>query len=271
MKNHLRLIILSILCVSVLCGCTEEDGSNPTEPVSMAGALFILEYEDLHIDAQYTQDVLTVFMPSRIETILHNRLAESNFLSGESDFIGTHNYQLLVSENFIHESAMPDYVYFWIEDLNVLKKIYFIEDTLCDFDPEESMETERLDETVGILYEGTFVFEENTEVAYAKKEDFVEEFTAFEEIVTTQVPLLATEEPASITIYVMNGFPWELEAGSVQAYADIRYENGDSDIYEVHLAYEENGQMHLESQHIGNSMEDFPEVDKQVLYEYTLS
>ncbi len=270
MKHYLKFILFSILCISALAGCSKEPKTNPTEPVNMAGALFILDETDFPIDEQYVQDVIQVFVPSDIESIVHDRLAESNFLSGEETFAGTHTYQLLVEENSLKNTSIPDYVYLWIEDLNILKKIYLIQDTLCDFNPKISMETECLDEAVGVIYDGSFTFEENAEFSYASKNQFEEQYQAFEEIVKTELPLLAREEPASITVYVAKGFPWELKAGSIKAFAHIQYENGSSDIYEIHLAYEKDGQAHMASQNIGKNIEDFPEIKKMLLYQYMI-
>lgn len=270
MNKHLKTVLFCILCILALAGCSKKPKPNPTEPVNMAGALFILDENELPVDDKYAQEITKIFVPSEIEAMVHDRLAESNSLSGEEDFIGTHQYQLLVGESFLTEAVMPDYVYLWIPDLNVLKKIYLIQGQLCDFNPRVSMETECLDEAVGICYEGSFTLEENAEFAYASKEDFSKQYAAFDKILKEEIPLLAAETPASIRVYVLKGFPWELEAGSMQAYADIQYADGSSDIFEIHLAYEKDGQAHTESQNVGNDIADFPELDKLVLYQFTL-
>lgn len=270
MNKLLNTILLSMLCTLALAGCSKEPKTNPTEPVNMAGALFILEEAELPVDEAYAQKVTNIFVPEAVEAIVHDRLAESNYLSGSQDFTGTHSYKLLVGEHFLSEEVMPDYVYLWIQDLNVLKKIYLIQGLLCDFNPKESMETECLDEAVGVLYEGSFHFAENAEFTYASKEDFSEQYQAFERIMKEELPLLSSEAPAAITVYVMQGFAWELEAGSIQAYADIQYDNGSSNIFEIHLTYDENGQTHIESQQVGTDIEDFPGIQKQLLYRYSV-
>lgn len=271
MKSFRKALLISMLLYIVaLTGCNKEPKTNPTEPVNMAGALFILDENAISFEEQYVQDVLHTFAPADIETILHDRLAESNFFSGEGDFIGTHSYHLLVGEQFLSNSQVPDYIYLWIEDLNILKKIYLIRGVLCDFNPKSSMETECLDEAAGIVYEGSFTFPEDAEFTYAAKKDFEKQYADFEEIVKQELPLFTEEEPVCITVYVMSGFPWELKAGSLQAYAQFRYEDENCDIFEVHLSYDESGQAHMESLKVGSDMENFPEIQKQLLYQYTI-
>lgn len=270
MRYCLKSLLLSMLCIFALSGCSKEPKTNPTEPVNMAGALFILDEGKITADKEYIEEVLTVFRPAQIESIVHDRLAESNFLSGKNDFVGEHRYQLLSGEHGLKEAELPEYVYLWIADLNILKKIYKFQDTLCDFNPSISMQMECLDEAAGVIYEGSFALEEDAAFTYAAYEEYQKQYETFEEIVNADVPLLAKDESVDITVFVMKGFAWELKAGSVKAYAALQSKNGSCTVYELHLSYDEDGQAHLESRDIGSNLTDFPEADTKLLYQYSI-
>lgn len=270
MNVYLKTLILSFLCFLFFSGCNNENSGDATEPVNMAGALFTIDENEFTLEKQYKECIISSFNPKQIEIILCDRLSESNALSGEKNFIGTHPYQILIGESFAFEEKIPDYIYVWIEDLNILKKIYRYNDNCCDFNPDKSMETEYLDENVVLIYEDEITLKEDTKFYYAVKDEFENEYQTFETIIKSEIFSLLKETPKNITIHMMNGFSWEFKAGGFKAYAEVYYKNGKSEILELYPYYDENGKPRLKSQHIGNDLNDFPNIEKKCSYEYTL-